>query len=190
MKRLYIIIFSVISLSSHSQTIIRSSALDSAIYQKISNERVKQGLTPLKMFLYGEVREFSRNVTESNLHGTFALSPIDSMLRYSNSECIDRWTNKSLYYTLTSGKYNIEAQPEMIDVLATQIVNRWLNLPFTYQVLMRTYNEKITITTVIEISKDYTSTILSASYHSVNTTTNKDELPKGLLSNVEYYLEK
>ena len=189
MKKLCIIIFSVISLSSHSQTIIRSSALDSAIYQKISNERVKHGLTPLKMFLYGEVSEFSRGVTESNLHGNFTLSPMDSMLKYSNAECIARWTNRS-YPTLTLGKYNIEVHPEMVDVLATQIVNLWLNLPFNYQVLMSTWNEKITITTVLEISKDYASTTLSASYHSVQTTTNKYELPKGLLSNVEYYLEK
>jgi hypothetical protein len=189
MKRLCVIVFSVISLVSHSQTIIKSSALDSAIYQKISEERVKHGLTPLKMFLYGEVREFSYTVTKSNLHGNFDHSPMDSSRRYCNAECIARWTNNLYTTKLTSGKYDIQVHPEMIDVLATQIVNQWVNSPSHFRALMRTWNEKVTITTVLEISEDYTLTTLSASYHSVQTTRNKYEIPEGLWNNVEYYLD-
>jgi hypothetical protein len=189
MKRLYVVVFSVISLISHSQTVIRSSDLDLAIYEKISEERVKRGLTPLKKFLYGEVREFSYTVTESNLHEEFAHSPMDSILKYCNAECIARWDNKLFTSKLTSGKYDIQTHPEMIDVLADQIVSQWINSPPHFRALMRKWNEKITITTILEISENYTLTTLSASYHSVQTTKNKYEIPKGLWSNVEYYLE-
>jgi hypothetical protein len=64
-----------------------------------------------------------------------------------------------------------------------------MNSPSHHDAILRTENQKITVTSIIEISTDRKSAIISVSYHTVQTTTKIEKIPYGLQLNSSYYMK-
>jgi len=171
---------------SNAQLIIQSIKLDSAIYNEVNRVRIQNNQPALTKFLFGDIRKFSYTVTENNCSNTvFEHSLMDSTKKYCNAECIYR-------YKLTCGNgnaFNIDKNPTKINELATNVVNSWMNSLTHHDAILRNCNQKITITSRIEIAADGKSAIISVSYHAVQTTTKIGEIPYGLRSNSSYYMK-
>ena len=187
MKKLIVTtFFSISAVISNAQQRIQSIQLDSAIYNQINNVRLQNNKPALKKFLFNEIRDFSYTVTNANCSNVyFQHSSMDSCRKYCTEECIYR-------YRLTCGNasnYDTQQHPENIEKIAANVVTAWMNSPSHHDAILRTENQKITVTSIIEISDDRKSAIISVSYHTVQTTTKIEEIPYGLQSNSSYYMK-
>lgn len=168
MKNLILVsfLFFVSCLSYFSQKVITSISLDSAIYQQINVERKERNISELTKFLYGDIRDFSKKVTESNCGLTyFQHSNIDSMRKYANSECI--YQHKIIFGNTSF--YDVNVNKNSINKIAKEVVDAWLNSPSHKQAILFDESQKITITSQIKFLSDK-QLVVSVSYHSVYNT--------------------
>ena len=190
MKRLFLSAILSISAVVNAQQRIQSIQLDSAIYNQINIVRLQNNKPALTKFLFKEIRDFSYTVTDANCSNVyFQHSSIDSCRKYCTEECIYKY---ELTYG-TASKFDVQQHPENIKNIAANVVTAWMNSPSHRDAILRSCNQKITITSIIELAADGKSAILSVSYHTVQTTSRSTTpmigvLPYGLQSNSSYYM--
>ena len=153
---------------------IKSIELDRAIYSELSQYRVKNGKTPLGLFIEGTLRDFSYDITHENCgEGILKLTPKDEFKLYANSECIVR----SKVSTSNAGEYDIEQNSDFIPVLAKTLVNALLaDLQVnSAEDVLKEDNEQGTVTSVIKIFDS--KVLISVTYHAIATPYYISDLP-------------
>jgi hypothetical protein len=156
----------IVMLFSASQGIsqgksIKDVQLDSLIWNKINEYLTSLDKTPIKHFEDNKMREFSYRVTECNSNSE-QISHSDSVGWVCKYECIHKFSangdDNSLIKKIKSKQY---------DIIATNIVNRWISSPPHRKGISDDEYAATTVTTIIKYNEKLGTASVTTSWHAI-----------------------
>lgn len=180
-----------ISFSQTETQVIKSTKLDSLIWNRISDYRESLGLNRFEEFEFGIMREFGDSLNtyfletgsdqvHSNIIG------FENGLGYSfNAECLARFTKNSYFKEPDWVEYLKSEDAKYLEDLAETIVQGWIDSKKHNECITKNGSKIASVSTVIRISLDQSSRKYSFTLYSAFHTVYGD----GELTVDDYYIK-
>lgn len=166
MKILLILLTLIPSYIMGQKEIIESIKLDSLIFEKINNYRLRKGVNPFVAFEDSLMRDFSYELTRLNSTKETIEHSKDNNYEYYNVECI--YSHKK-YGTINSTEWYVnQIETGNYTEMAEEVLEGWINSPSHENGISNPCYHIATVTSRITLNKETKVGFLVVSYHALS----------------------